>query len=236
MITLAPLTGSNMDYGAKIWDWRSLVSGAITATRGDPQILVNLGLIHREGEVIEYWNDLIQDMRSVGWRLFGWYVWDQGDGLPGNWNGRLAPSHEFVFHFNKSARILNKWLKPKKMRVASGTGMRRADGTISGISSPHLCGQETKIQDSVIRVYRQMSRNGPEKDHPAVFPVLLPSELAQSFTDPGQTILDPFMGSGTTGVAAVKLGRKFIGIEIEPKYLDIACRRIRGVKTARHIR
>jgi site-specific DNA-methyltransferase (adenine-specific) len=40
------------------------------------------------------------------------------------------------------------------------------------------------------------------------------------------TILDPFMGSGTTGVAAVKLGRKFIGIEIEPKYFDIACRRI----------
>lgn len=42
----------------------------------------------------------------------------------------------------------------------------------------------------------------------------------------GETILDPFMGSGTTGVAAVKLGRKFIGIEIEPKYFDIACRRI----------
>lgn len=42
----------------------------------------------------------------------------------------------------------------------------------------------------------------------------------------GDTILDPFMGSGTTGVAAVKLGRKFTGIEIEPKYFDIACRRI----------
>jgi DNA modification methylase len=41
-----------------------------------------------------------------------------------------------------------------------------------------------------------------------------------------QTILDPFMGSGTTGVACVKLGRKFIGIEIEPKYFDIACKRI----------
>lgn len=46
------------------------------------------------------------------------------------------------------------------------------------------------------------------------------------YLGPGQTILDPFMGSGTTGVAAVKLGRKFIGIEIEPKYFEIACRRI----------
>ena len=42
----------------------------------------------------------------------------------------------------------------------------------------------------------------------------------------GETVLDPFMGSGTTGVACAKLGRKFIGIEIEPKYFDIACRRI----------
>jgi site-specific DNA-methyltransferase (adenine-specific)/modification methylase len=41
-----------------------------------------------------------------------------------------------------------------------------------------------------------------------------------------QTILDPFMGSGTTGVAAIQMGRKFIGIEREPKYFDIACKRI----------
>ena len=45
-------------------------------------------------------------------------------------------------------------------------------------------------------------------------------------SDPGDTVLDPFMGSGTTGVAAVRLGRKFIGIETERKYFDIACKRI----------
>ena len=46
------------------------------------------------------------------------------------------------------------------------------------------------------------------------------------FLPDAETILDPFMGSGTTGVACANLGRKFIGIEIEPKYFDIACRRI----------
>lgn len=50
--------------------------------------------------------------------------------------------------------------------------------------------------------------------------------LVKWWSEKGETILDPFMGSGTTGVAAVKLGRRFIGIEIEPKYFDIACRRI----------
>lgn len=51
-------------------------------------------------------------------------------------------------------------------------------------------------------------------------------EWCLGFVPDAQTILDPFMGSGTTGVACVNLGRKFIGIEIEPKYFDIACRRI----------
>ncbi len=50
--------------------------------------------------------------------------------------------------------------------------------------------------------------------------------LIESGTDVGDIILDPFMGSGTTGVACANLGRKFIGIEIDPKYFDIACRRI----------
>lgn len=62
--------------------------------------------------------------------------------------------------------------------------------------------------------------------HPTEKPVPLMTELVALFSDSGDTILDPFMGSGTTGVACVKLGRKFIGIEIEPRYFDIACRRI----------
>ena len=52
------------------------------------------------------------------------------------------------------------------------------------------------------------------------------SRMIRNSSDRDQTILDPFMGSGTTGVAAVKLGRKFIGIEIEERYFSIACRRI----------
>jgi site-specific DNA-methyltransferase (adenine-specific) len=52
------------------------------------------------------------------------------------------------------------------------------------------------------------------------------SEIVRDYTQHAQTILDPFMGSGTTGVACAKLGRKFIGIEIKPKYFDIACKRI----------
>ncbi len=65
-------------------------------------------------------------------------------------------------------------------------------------------------------------------DHPCPKPVKMMRWLVARVSDePNQTILDPFMGSGTTGVACAKLGRKFIGIEIEPKYFDIACKRIK---------
>ena len=62
--------------------------------------------------------------------------------------------------------------------------------------------------------------------HPAMYPVELPSRLIRLLTDPGDLILDPFCGSGTTGAACVQTGRRFIGIEIDPGYADIACARI----------
>ena len=51
-------------------------------------------------------------------------------------------------------------------------------------------------------------------------------KLVQTASLEGETVIDPFMGSGTTGVACARLGRRFIGIEIEPRYFDIACRRV----------
>ena len=63
-------------------------------------------------------------------------------------------------------------------------------------------------------------------EHPTEKPVALMRELVGLFTNVGETILDPCMGSGTTGVAAVKLGRRVMGLASEPKYFDIACRRI----------
>jgi DNA modification methylase len=72
----------------------------------------------------------------------------------------------------------------------------------------------------------------PRGDHPTQKPVGVMKWCIEHLPGECVTILDPFMGSGTTGVAAVKLGRKFIGIEIEPKYFDIACKRIQAALDA----
>jgi site-specific DNA-methyltransferase (adenine-specific) len=76
--------------------------------------------------------------------------------------------------------------------------------------------------DTVVRVF-DAPRSEPNRTHPTQKPVAI---MAWCVAKTKGTILDPFMGSGTTGVACAKLGRKFIGIEIEPRYFDIACRRI----------
>lgn len=66
----------------------------------------------------------------------------------------------------------------------------------------------------------------PAGDHPTPKPVDLMARMIRNSTDAGDLVLDPFMGSGTTGVAAVKMGRRFVGIEVEPKYFDLSCKRI----------
>ena len=86
--------------------------------------------------------------------------------------------------------------------------------------------------DSAVRLKRFMwngmlrARQEPRGDHPTQKPVTVMEWAIQRCKQSPSTILDPFMGSGTTGVACANLGRKFIGIEIEEKYFDIACERI----------
>ena len=71
-----------------------------------------------------------------------------------------------------------------------------------------------------------LSPSGLQKEHPTQKPLALMEWCIGKLPLNCETILDPFMGSGTTGVACAKMGRKFIGIELEPKYFDIACKRI----------
>ena len=78
--------------------------------------------------------------------------------------------------------------------------------------------------DSPARRRNEFDGQSGDTAHPTQKPIALMGWCIERVA--AETILDPFMGSGTTGVACVNLGRKFIGIEIEPKYFDIACRRI----------
>jgi site-specific DNA-methyltransferase (adenine-specific) len=96
--------------------------------------------------------------------------------------------------------------------------------TVSNFASAELAYTNIKVPAKVFR-FSIHQHNQIEKSHPTQKPVDLMAWCI-NFVPNAKTILDPFMGSGTTGVAAVQMGRKFIGIEREPKYFEIACKRI----------
>jgi DNA modification methylase len=238
----SPPYGQQRDYDGdtkeKVSNWDGLMRGVFEnlPMADDGQVLVNLGMIHREGECVPYWEGWSDWMRTQAWRRFGWYVWDQGSGLPGDWNGRLAPSHEWVFHFNRISNRPEKFIPTKPASQKKGKrdaersrngefvpAMRGKDGKVKEMSSPATRGQTTKIPDSVIRITRHMGNDIARESHPATFPIELPSFIAQCW--PGD-IYDPFLGSGTTMVACQNLNRKCRGIEISPAYCSVILQRM----------
>jgi DNA modification methylase len=221
--------------GEGVQDWDVLMRGVFAALPmgDDGQVLVNLGLVHRDNEWQPYWNGWLDWMRTQGWRRFGLYVWDQGPGLPGDWNGRLAPAFEFVFHFNRQARHPNKFVpciyagKDTHLRGdgTSAGGMRNKDGSKTAWNHVGQVTQDFKIPDAVIRIIRHKGKIGQDIDHPAVFPVALPEFVLQSYSAEGDLVFEPFCGSGTTILAAQRKGRRARAVEIAPQYTDVAVQR-----------
>lgn len=227
----SPPYGQQRDYKNKVADWDVLMRGVFgnLPMADDGQVLVNLGLIHREGEWVPYWDGWIAWMRGQGWRRFGWYVWDQGPGMPGDWNGRLAPSHEFIFHFNRVAE------KPRKTVPCKDAGklygefrMRGKDGVLPARGDNFEPVQDTRIPDTVFRVTRHKF-HGIESAHPAVFPPSLAVEVIEAFSDPGEVAYEPFCGSGTSIVAAERCRRLCYAMEIAPEYCAVALERLAGM-------
>jgi len=232
LLFTSPPYGNQRDYTTGgVSDWDALMQGVFQhlplVLRDDGQALVNLGLIHREGEWQPYWQGWLDWMRAQGWRRFALYCWDQGPGLPGDWNGRLAPAFELVFHFNRTARQPNKIVPCKWAGTPNkGSGLRAADGEVKVYTHIGLPVQEMRIPDSVLRITRHKAR-GIETEHPAVFPVALPEFLMRAYTDEGEVVFEPFGGSGTTILAGQRSGRRVRAIELAPAYVDLAIARWR---------
>jgi len=230
LLFTSPPYGNQRNYTTGgVADWDALMQGVFrhldAAVRPDGQVLVNLGLIHRDSEWQPYWAGWLDWMRAQGWRRFGLYAWDQGPGLPGDWNGRLAPAFELVFHFNRVARQANKIIPCKWAGdPLLMSGLRRTDGSMSGCSHAGRPIQDTRIPDSVLRMTRHKGR-GIETEHPAVFPVALPEFLMRTYAEAGEAVFEPFGGSGTTILAGQRTGRRVHAIELAPAYVDLAIAR-----------
>jgi DNA modification methylase len=219
------------DYNENIIiDWDGLMRGVfgILPVKEDAQILVNLGLVHRKGVCLRYWEPWITWMGEQGWRLFGWYMWDKLHGLPGDWVGRLAPSHENVFHFNRIAKTVRKTEEKRPVSIGIGRyGIRNKDGSTPKTNNPDAGRQTHKIGDSVFRVGRH-NTGGIEHEHPAIFPFKFAVQMMAPWSDPGDLLYEPFTGSGTVIIAAESAGRSCYGMEVVPRYADLTVLRFQA--------
>ncbi|MCP4410167.1 MAG: site-specific DNA-methyltransferase [Gammaproteobacteria bacterium] len=139
---------------------------------------------------------------------------------------RYFSGHEFMFIFSNGApKTFNPLIdRPNKWAGTTMHGTdRQPNGSVKQISG---IGKTIKPYGMRFNWWRLTNNNNPTS-HPAPMPYSMAHDHIKTWTNTQETILDPFMGSGTTGVACVKLGRRFIGIELDPGYFDIAVNRIR---------
>ena len=146
---------------------------------------------------------------------------------PQNGN-RYEPCWEYMFVFSKGAPA--KWNAQREKTIAPGAsnkgGMRSKNGEMKARTYNNRTG-ETKVRENIWYLPRSPHSDGKERHgHPATYPMDLATLHILSWSNEGDVVLDPFAGSGTTCVAAKELGRRFLGIEINPAYVEICARRL----------
>jgi DNA modification methylase len=158
---------------------------------------------------------IMKDMIDMGFLMRGEIIWDKAASAStstawGSWqsatNPTLRDTHEYILVFSKGSYRRD-----------------RMDGRVSTISKDEFL-EFTKS------VWGFPAESAKKVGHPAPFPIELPYRLIQLYTFSDEIVLDPFMGSGQTALAALKAGRHFLGYELSEEYCDLANRRIQTRK------
>lgn len=174
-------------------------------------------------------------MRAQGWRWVEEYIWHKKNCYPGYWPNRFRDAWERCLHFSvqKEFRMfqdavmvpMGDW-QVSRLRNLSETDQRRDDSRVQsgfGKRIANWVGREKAYPTNVLHMATECANRG----HSATFPVALPEWFIKLFTRPGDVVLDPLMGSGTTAVACARSARHYVGIEINPTYRKLAEDRIK---------
>lgn len=199
---------------------------------------VNLGIQRKDGEVYPYWNEYIDAAKSAGLKLLAWNVWDKLTcGSVGQQSAMIPIRHEWIFCFGKEPVTVNPTWRKKESSIYSGgryTKIRLADGSFKIARRGNETGAFKKMesllelpeQTSLESVTKQLSENGKIRaEHPATFPVALPSEYIVAFTDENDIVVEPFGGAGTTLIACEQLDRICYIMELDAHYCDVMIKR-----------
>lgn len=179
--------------------------------------------------------ETILALSENGWSSIDDYLWHKTNPMPGYWPNRLMDGWEYCFHLSKNIKpYFNREAVKKpigdwaisRLKNLDGDDLARhnsANDSGFGRDLTKWVGKDTVSPSNVLSV----ALVGKNKGHPAVFPIDLPVFFIKLLCPEGGTVLDPFGGSGTTGIASLMLGRNCILIDNSPKYYQESIDRIR---------
>ena len=181
-----------------------------------------------DGERSTYVMELILEMRKQGWFWTEEFIWHKKNCFPGKWSNRFRDAWERLLQFNKDKKFnmyqdavkvpIGDWAKDrlKNLSETDKTRDNAKNGSGFGKNVSNWVGKETVYPTNVIHLATECNN----KNHSAAFPRELPEWFIKLFTQESDTVLDPFMGSGTTIEVANRMKRNSIGIEIVAEYYE----------------
>ena len=188
------------------------------------------------GERHTYVIELILALRAQGWLWTEEFCWHKKNCYPGKWPNRFRDAWERCLQFNKQKRFymdqeavmvpMGDWAK-SRLRNLSETDRARDESHVAsgfGKNVSNWVGRDRAYPTNVLHLATECAN----RNHSAAFPQALPQWFIRLFTQPNDTVLDPFLGSGTTAQAAKSLQRHYLGIDIDPEYCRMAESMIRG--------
>ena len=182
------------------------------------------------GERQTYVLELILAMKEQGWFWTEEYIWHKKNCYPGKWPNRFRDAWERCLHFTKGKKFkmfqkavmvpMGEWANKRLARLSETDKIRDESHVGSGFGKnvSHWVDRDYAYPTNVLH----MATECANREHSATFPVQLPSWFIKLFTEEGDVVLDPFMGSGTTAVACIELNRHYLGIEAMSNYLGLA--------------
>ncbi len=190
------------------------------------------------GERHTYVIELILEMRKQGWLWTEEFIWHKKNSYPGKWPNRFRDAWERLLQFNKNKKFnmyqervmvpVGKWSE-NRLKNLSETDKKRDISKVGsgfGKNISNWLNRDLVYPDNVLHLATECNN----KNHSAAFPNVLPEWFIKLFTNEGDIVLDPFMGSGTTVVVARRMGRSSIGIDIVPEFVEMVKSKIEPYK------
>ena len=181
------------------------------------------------GERSTYVMELILAMRKQGWLWTEEFIWHKKNSYPGKWPNRFRDAWERLLQFNKSKKFamyqeevmvpMGDWARTR-LKNLSETDKRRDNSKVGsgfGKNISNWIDRDKAYPTNVLHLETECNN----KKHSAAFPEELPQWFIKLFTQEGDTVLDPFAGSGTTLFVAERMGRNAIGIELMDEYYQM---------------